>query len=513
MKTQYDILIIGSGAGGGTLAYKLADSGKKILVLERGGYIPTEKENWESEAVFGAQKYMTEELWLDKDNKTFRPGQHYNVGGNTKVYGAALFRMRESDYNEVIHHNGISPKWPISYTDLKPYYLEAEKLYNVHGERGTDPTEPSEESPYPLPPLPNEPRIQEVFDDLKAYGLHPFPCPIGVDLEKEKQARAPYVLDRFDGFPDPTEHKSDAHVNALRKALEHENVTLMINAKVTKLITDPSGTEVKEVHAEHEGDLLRLKADLVVLSCGAINSAALLLKSANDKCPNGLANSSDMVGRNYMFHTNSALMAISKEPNSTKFGKTFAMNDYYLNSGDADFDFPLGHIQMLGKSDEGQIKAQSPVPAPGFTFEWIAKHAVDFWLATEDLPQMGNRITLQNGQIKITYSHSNVESHDRLKKKLKSALEHSGKFSHFFPRNVYFSKDMGISAVAHQNGTVRFGDNPKSSTLDIYCRSHDIKNLFVVDGSFFVSSSAVNPSLTIIANALRVGDYIKNEIL
>ncbi len=513
METEYDIIIIGSGAGGSTLAYKLADSGKKILIIERGGYIPIEKENWESEAVFVNQKYTTKDLWLDKNEKTFNPGQHYNVGGNTKVYGAALFRMRESDFNDVKHHSGISPKWPISYTDLKPYYLEAEKLYDVHGERGADPTEPPEDAPYPLPPLPNEPHIQEVVDDLKAYGLHPFPCPIGVNLEKEKHADAPFVLDRFDGFPDPTEHKADAHVNALRKALEHDNVTLITKTRVTRLETNVSGTEIKIVYAEHEGEKLWLTADLVVLSCGAINSAVLLLESANDQYPKGLANSSDMVGRNYMFHTNSAMMAISKESNPTKFGKTFALNDYYLNSGDKDFDFPLGHIQMLGKSDKDQIKAESPVPAPGFTFEWMADHAVDFWLGTEDLPQMDNRITLKDGQIKITYSHSNVKSHDKLKEKLKSALEHSGKFSHFFPRNVYFSKDMDIAAVAHQNGTICFGKDPKTSALDIYCRSHDIKNLFVVDGSFFVSSSAVNPSLTIIANALRVGDYIKNEVL
>lgn len=510
MRTHYDIIIIGTGAGGSTLAYKLADSGKKILVLERGGYIPDEKENWESEAVFVEKKYATKDLWLDKDDNTFQPEQHYNVGGNTKVYGAALFRMRETDFGEVKHYSGLSPKWPISYSDLKPYYLEAETLYDVHGERGTDPTEPPEDAPYPLPPLPNPPRIQEVFDDLRAFGLHPFPCPIGVDLDKEKYANAPFTLDRFDGYPDPTEHKADAHVHALRKALIHDNVELMINAKVTRLLTNATGTEIKEVHTEHNGETLHLTADLVVVSCGAINSAALLLASANDQHPNGLANSSDMVGRNYMFHTNSAMMAISKEPNPTKFGKTFALNDYYLNSGDADFPFPLGHIQMLGKSDEGQIKAQSPIPAPEFTFEWMAKHAVDFWLGTEDLPQMDNRVTLKDGQIKITYSHSNVKSHEKLKEKLKFALEHSGKFSHFFPRNVYFSKDMGIPAVAHQNGTACFGKDPKTSVLDIYCRSHDIKNLFVVDGSFFVSSSAVNPSLTIIANALRVGDYIKN---
>jgi choline dehydrogenase-like flavoprotein len=212
-----------------------------------------------------------------------------------------------------------------------------------------------------------------------------------------------------------------------------------------------------------------------------------------------------------MFHNNSAMLAVSKEPNPTKFGKTFGINDYYYRSDD--FKFPLGHIQMLGKSDKNQIQGDSPIPAPGFTFELMAQHAVDFWLASEDLPDPNNRISVVKGQIKIDYTPNNLEGHRRLKEKLKSALEHSGKFSHFFPKSIYFSKDMPLAAVAHQNGTIRFGTDPKTSALDLYCRSHDIKNLFVVDGSFFVSSSAVNPALTIMANALRVGDYIKSELL
>ena len=509
--THYNIIIVGSGAGGGTLAYQLAPSGKKILVLERGGYIPDEKENWDSEEIFVKNRYMTEERWLDKHDKPFRPGQHYNVGGNTKLYGAALFRMRENDFNEVVHHGGISPKWPISYTDLQPYYLEAEKLYAVHGERGADPTEPPEDAPYPRTALPHEPRIQEVVDDFKAFGLHPFPLPIGVDLEKEKQAGAPFVLDRFDGYPDPTEHKGDAHVNALRAALQHPNVTLLTQAKVNQLVTNAAGNEIKELLVEVNGQTQTIRADLIVLSCGAINSAALLLNSANDQYPRGLANASDVIGRHYMFHQNSAMIALSREPNPTKFGKTFGINDYYYGSDD--FKYPLGHIQMLGKSDEMQIKGDSPVPAPGFTFEVMAKHAVDFWLASEDLPDPNNRITVKKGQIKIDYTKNNEEGHHRLKKKLIAALEHSGNYSHILPKSIFFSKNMDIASVGHQNGTIRFGDDPTTSALDIYCRSHDIKNLFVVDGSFFVSSSAVNPSLTIMANALRVGDYISNQVL
>ncbi|WP_111307303.1 GMC oxidoreductase [Confluentibacter sediminis] len=511
MTKHVDIIIIGSGAGGATIAYKLADSGKKILILERGDYIPIEKENWDSEEVFVKNRYTTKEKWLDKNDKEFGPGQHYNVGGNTKLYGAALFRMRESDFNEVKHYGGISPKWPISYTDLKPYYLEAEKLYNVHGERGIDPTDPNDENPYPLPPLPHEPRIQEVVDDLKTFGLHPFPLPIGVNPDIDKKASGPFVLDRFDGFPDPTEHKADAQTNSLRLALKHDNVTLWTNAQVNKLLTNSSGTEISAVDVNYQNENIIINADIVILSAGAINSAALLLKSANDKHPNGLGNASDVVGRHYMFHNNSAMIALSTEPNHTKFGKTFGINDYYHRS--EDFEFPLGHIQMLGKSDKIQISGDSPIPAPGFTFDIMAKHAVDFWLTSEDLPDPNNRIMLKDEKIKVIYNKNNWLPHEKLTEKLKYALSHSGKFSHFFPKHIYFSKNMDIAAVAHQNGTVRFGNDSKTSALDIFCQSHDVKNLFVVDGSFFVSSSAVNPALTIIAMALRVGDYIKKDIL
>lgn len=508
---MYDIIIIGSGAGGATMAYKLADTGKKILVIERGDYVPIEKENWDSVEVFGKNRYTTTEIWLDKDDNDFRPGMHYNVGGNTKFYGAALFRLREEDFGEIQHFGGVSPAWPIKYQYLQPYYLEAEKLFHVHGKRGSDPTEPFDSEPYPELPLPNEPRIQEVFDELKNYGLHPFELPVGVNFKPHPTANAPYTLDRFDGFPDASERKGDAHLSVLAKALEFPNVELMTNAKVTKLNTDESGTRISEVIVEHDGGLKMLSANTFILSAGAINSAALLLKSADGKFPNGLANSSDQVGRNYMFHQNTALVALYTEENNSKFGKTFGVNDFYhANRG---FQYPLGHIQMLGKSDEHQIAADSPVPAPGFTFELMAKHAVDFWLTSEDLPDPENRITLQNGQIKVSYTPNNQQGHHLLKEEFVKALKHSGNFHSFFFKGIYFSKGIGLASPAHQNGTTKMGTDPSTSVVDTYCKTHDLENLYIVDGGFFVSSGAVNPALTIIAMALRVGDHLKNTVL
>lgn len=508
---HYDLIIIGTGAGGGTLARKLAPTGKKILILERGDYIPREKENWDTEEVFLKARYKVKENWTDKNGKSFHPGIHYCVGGNTKVYGAALLRMREQDFHEVKHHGGISPAWDLKYSDFAPYYLEAEKLYSVHGLRGSDPTEPIESNAYPLPPLEHEPRIQELFADVKKLGLKPFPLPIGFRNE-ETPGESSVILDRFDGFPDPTESKADAHVVGIKEALKYENVTLETNSYVSRLITDDTGKEIKSIEVFRNGETVIYSAGIVIVSAGAINSAALLLRSGNEKHPNGLANSSDVVGRHYMAHNNSAMIALSTKPNPTKFGKTFAINDFYF--GAEDFGFPMGHIQMLGKSDQMMFREDAPSFAPGLTLDYMAKHALDFWMTSEDLPLSENRVTLdKTGNIVLSYTENNQEGHKRLQKKLRWILEHAGCESHLLPNNIYLGKKIPIAGTAHQCGTIRFGNDPKTSALNTDCRAHEVENLYVVDGSFFPSSSAVNPALTIMANALRVGDHLINEVL
>jgi len=510
-QNHFDIIIIGTGAGGGTLTKKLSGSGKQILILERGDFLPREKENWDTEEVFIKARYKANEEWLDKDDREFEPGIHYCVGGNTKIYGAALLRLREEDFGEVKHHDGVSPAWPLSYTDLKPWYLKAEKMYDVHGERQTDPTEPEEDQPYPHPPLTHEPRIQELFDDITNLGIKAFPLPVGVNL-KENNSQGSLVLDRFDGFPDPTESKADSHVVGIKPAVKSENVRLLTNVFVEKLETNGSGTEIDKVIAKRDGEQIEFSADIVVVACGAVNSAALLLRSANEKHPDGLANRSGVVGRHYMAHNNSALLAISKKPNPTKFGKTFAINDYYFGSDD--FDYPLGHIQMLGKSDSVMFREEAPSFTPDYPLDFMAKHALDFWLTSEDLPDLENRVTLtDSGQIRLSYTENNLEGHERLIKKLKWILKNSGCEPSLMPNHLYFGKKIPLAGTAHQCGTIRFGTDPEASALDTNCRAHDVENLYVVDGSFFPSSSAVNPGLTIMAMALRVGDHLTNEVL
>jgi choline dehydrogenase-like flavoprotein len=517
--THYDVIIIGTGAGGGTLSHRLAPSGKRILILERGDYVPREKANWDPEVVNVNGHYNTKESWLDRDGKGLHPHTNYYVGGNTKFYGAALFRMRKEDFGELRHHGGISPAWPISYDDLEPYYTQAERLYQVHGNRGEDPTEPPAAEPYPWPAVSHEPRIQQLSNDFSRAGLKPFHVPIGVMLDEKNPRESRCIrCNTCDGFPCLVHAKSDAQVLCVDEAIKHPNVTLLTNALVKRLETNSTGRQVNAVIVERQGGLETYSADVVVVSCGAINSAALLLRSANDKHPPGLANSSDVVGRHYMGHTNSVLMAISKCPNPTIFQKTLAVNDFYF--GSKDFPYPMGHISFVGKLDAITLKAGAPAIAPNFTLELMAKHSLDFWLTSEDLPDPDNRVRIdRNGNIVLAYTPNNLEPHERLKTKLKEAMKqtHCEKHGHechqgLFARNLYAGQRIPLAGVAHQNGTIRFGRDPKTSALDANCKAHDLDNLYVVDGSFFVSSSAVNPALTIMANALRVGDRLLERL-
>ena len=512
---HYDVIIIGTGAGGGTLAYHLAPSGKRILLLERGGYVRREKDNWEPRAVNVEAKYQTKEVWRDADGNELHPHTNYNVGGNTKFFGAALFRLRKEDFGEIRHRGGISPAWPISYEDLEPYYTRAEQLYRVHGRRGEDPTDPRAALPYPHPPVSHEPRMQQLSEDFARLGLNPFHTPLGVMLD-EKDPRSQCIrCNTCDGYPCLVYAKSDAQVVTVDPALERPNVVLVTNAYVSRLETDASGRQVTTVQVERNGVKETYSAEIVVVACGAINSAALLLRSANDKHPRGLANSSDIVGRHYMGHVNSVLMAVSKCANPTIFQKTLSLNDFYFPS--KDWEYPMGHISFVGKLDGETLKAGAPAIAPGFTLDLMARHSLDFWLTSEDLPEPTNRVTLdRDANIVLTYKPNNEEAHKRLIAKLESLMKQQSKcaihghtcYQGLFSQNLFIDERIPLGGVAHQNGTIRFGRDPKTSALDINCKAHDVDNLYVVDGSFFPSSGAVNPALTIIANALRVGDHL-----
>jgi choline dehydrogenase-like flavoprotein len=509
---SYDVIIVGTGAGGGTLARHLAPSGKRVLLLERGDWLAREPQNWSTADVFIDNRYISPDTWYDAKGKAFQPQIHYFVGGATKLYGAALYRLRREDFGELRHHDGVSPAWPIGYDDMEPYYTQAEQHYQVHGARGEDPTEPPASAPYPFPALSHEPRIQQLSDDLAAAGFHPFHAPCGVLLD---EANLPFSqcirCGTCDGFPCLVHAKSDADVLGVRPALEHPNVTLLTDAEAVRLDTNAAGTAVTGVVVDHAGIRETFAGDLVVVSCGAANSAKLLLASANDKHPNGLANGSDQVGRNYMFHNSQAVLALSKGPNPTVFQKTLGVNDFYFGSDD--FDYPMGNIQMIGKSQADMFKGEKPLEtklAPDVVLRDFATHAVDFWLSTEDLPVPENRVTLErDGNVKLSYSASNATAARRLYHQLKLMLGRLGMHpDHLIPRHAYLKTDIPVAGVAHQAGTCRMGADPASSVLNTDCRAHELDNLYVVDTSFFPSIGAVNPALTAMANALRVGDHL-----
>ncbi len=507
MKISYDCIIIGTGAGGGTLAWRLAQSGKKILVLERGPFLPREKANWDTVQVFRENRYHTTEVWYDKQGNELHPGTGYWVGGNTKVYGAALFRLRREDFETLHHKGGISPEWPVKYNDFEPYYTAAEKLYCVHGKRGMDPTEPPASAEFPFPPVSNEPRIQELHDAIASQGLKPFPVPLGLKLNEANMVLSECIrCDSCDGYPCLVNGKSDADVNCIQPALKHPNVTLVTEAKVLRLITNASGRAITEVEVGLKDGVTKFSGDLVVVSCGAINSAALLLKSANDKHPDGLANSSGQVGRNFMFHQAGAILAVTTKPNPSRYMKTFAVNDFYF--GDKDFKFPMGNVQLIGSFNFEMMRGDAPRLTPGVVLEEIASHAVPWWLTSEDLPDRNNRVRVVNGNIHLDYTPNNTEAYDHLMDRWTAVLKKADAGEHIVPLAAYLRKKIPLEGVAHQNGTCRFGKDPKTSVLDLNCRAHDVDNLYVVDGAFFPSSAAVNPSLTIMANALRVGDHL-----
>ena len=495
---RYDFIIIGSGMGGGTVAYALRDSGARILLLERGDFLPQEAQNWQVDAVFKENRYKPAENWIDAGNGgEFKPGVHYYVGGNTKVYGAALPRFRVRDFDALEHEGGTSPAWPIAYADLEPYYNIAEELFFVHGRAGDDPAEPPRSRPYPFPEVPHEAYIAELIEKLRAQGLHPYCLPMAIDLRAGGRC---IRCKTCDGFPCRVQAKGDAEICLVRPALAAGGIELWTNTQARRLLTDERGKRVTAVEVERAGETLRVSADRFILSCGAVNSAILLLRSADSRHPDGLANSSGLLGRNYMVHNNTALTAVAPlKTNPTVFQKTTAVNDYYF--GDADFAWPMGNIQALGKLQAGMLSAAKPyMPKPILTA--MARRSVDWWVMSEDLPDPENRVYLDaDGSVQVRWQPNNRVAHQELIHRAVRMMRAAG-------YAFVFTETLGIETNSHQCGTARFGTDPATSVLDPFCKTHDIDNLYVMDSSFFPSSTAMNPALTICAQALRLADRL-----
>ncbi|MDR1990331.1 MAG: GMC family oxidoreductase [Acidobacteriaceae bacterium] len=502
MTDRFDIIVIGSGAGGGTLARALASTGARMLILERGEAVPQEPSNWDPVEVWKHLRYRSEEQWLDEQGHEFLPYMHYNVGGNSKFWGSVLFRLRVEDFGELTHRGGVSPAWPIDYATLAPFYDRAERMYCVHGEVGIDPTEPPRGA-YPHPPIPHSAEMAVLVAKLRTLGFHPLPLPLA--LIDPGEPGGCVLCNTCNSFPCRIHKKGDAEVCGVMPALQHDNVTLWTGAHAERLHTDPSGQRVVAVDVRRGNATIRVEADLFIVSCGAVNSAALLLRSASDRHKDGLANSSGLVGRRYMAHHATMMEGFNPwRVNRTVFQKTVAINDYYLRGPDD--EFPLGQIQSQGRTHG--VMAQTAYPMiPVWAYDAWVKRGVDWLAMSEDLPDATNRVVVTaDGRIQLDYRPNNNDTHRRLVAVTKQMLKDLG-----FRAVVAHSH--GSRNTTHQCGTLCFGRDSRTSVLDEYCRAHDLDNLFVVDASFFPSSAAVNPALTIIAQALRVADYIASTRL
>jgi choline dehydrogenase-like flavoprotein len=493
---SYDIVIVGTGMGGGTLAYGLRNSGARILLIERGDFIPSEPENWDADAVFVDGRYKAKDRWQAADGSWFEPGTTYAVGGNSKVYGASLPRFQTQDFQETLHADGVSPAWPFDYTELERHYGEAELLLGVHGEpeAGLQQTRTTD---YPFPPVPDEPEVAEIRRRLRERGYKPSYLPLGIDLAPGHRCQR---VGTCDGYVCKLDAKADSDVRCVRPALASGNVEIVTGAYATRVLSDDAG-RATAVEIQHGDQRLTVDAGIVVVSCGAINSAALLLRS---RTASGqvLANSSNTVGRNYMVHNNSIMLAVKPvSRNHVTFQKTLYLNDFY-DRGTEDHPFPLGHIQLIGKVREQMTKSQAPW-APAWAHRYLTSRSTDWWIFSEDLPDPANRVELtEAGGIRLHRTANNTRAHTVLVREARKIARAAG-----YP--ITFTRQPGIDVCSHQAGTVRAGFDPQTSALDPWCRAHDVENLYVVDASFFPSLPVMNPALTIAANALRVAEHIQ----
>ncbi|MFY7776873.1 MAG: FAD-dependent oxidoreductase [Elstera sp.] len=491
LPAQTDVLIIGSGIGGATLAAGLAGSGARVVMLERGEAIPATAPARDARAIFGRGHFRPKETWRDGAGRAFSPGTYYVVGGNSKFYGAVLLRYRREDFAPRAHAEGDSPGWPFPYETLEPWYGRAETLFRVRGPEGEDPTEPPHSTRYPHPPLADEPAIAEVRERLRGVGLTPFSLPLAVDIERWLAAGAT----PWDGFPDTRCGKLDAETAPLAHALRDPGFRLITGARVRRLLPSLDGRKVTAVEVETAEGLQRVTAGVIVLSAGAVNSAAVLLAS-------GIANRSDSVGRYFMNHNCSAILAVDpRRPNPSVYQKTLGINDFYLSDGQG--GPPLGNIQLLGKISGPILKPALPW-VPERLLGLLARYSTDWYAMSEDLPRPDSRVTLDGDTIRLDWRRSNMRAHHGLVKAFRARLREAG-----YP--IVLTRLFDQRTPSHQCGTTRMGTDPATSVVDPFCRSHEVSNLFVVDAGFLPTSAAVNPALTIAAQALRVADHLRSQ--
>ena len=497
-----DLIIVGSGVGGASLAAALAPSGLKIIVLEKGERILPTPEARDDVAIFQRGHFAPTEKWMGSDGTPFVAGNYYAVGGNSKFYGAVMYRYRETDFLPRAHLQGSSPGWPMRYADLEPWYGKAETLFRVRGTTKEDPSEPVHSTGYTYPPVPDEPVMRKVRDRLKRAGAHPSSLPLAIDIEQ-------WLAEGktgWDAFPNTGRGKIDAESGPLTDALAHQNVRLMTGAEVLRLETDAIGEQVLAAIVRVNGHEQRLTARAFAVAAGAIQTAALLLRSANATHPTGLANGSDQLGRNFMNHNSSAMLTIDPRLRNTSiYQKTLSFNDFY--DVDPVTGYPLGNVQGLGRITAPILQANMKIlPMP--LARLVAAYAFGWFLQSEDIPNPESRVMVKDGQIVMHWQRSNMAAHEALIARTKSVMKRAG-----FP--IVLVHTFGRKTTSHQCGTARLGRDIAQSVVNTDLRAHQIKNMWITDASVLPTSAAVNPALTVAALVLRsagsVKDFLKRK--
>ncbi|MGH6737044.1 MAG: GMC oxidoreductase [Methyloceanibacter sp.] len=471
MTAQYDVIIIGSGAGGGSVAYKLANAGKRVLLIEKGAFLPRDASTLDVRQVFVDGVFKNHVVWLDGKGDQFVPGEFYNVGGKTKWYGAALFRFRPVEFEAEQDYGLLG--WPFGYDELKPYYDEATDLLKITAFK-------------------NEPELQALLDKIitadPGWQLHPLPLGLSHDIINH-----PEEAKHFDGFASPSGLKSDSERNLIDHIRDRPNFTLLAGDPVSELVSAPG--DPRTIVGVTCADGSTYEAETTVLAAGAMTSPRILqdhLHASGLALPCG-----DLVGANFKMHINSAVLGFSPFKDHDVLRKTAVLyND----------KFPHSSMQCLGWIDPELLAVQAPPLTPGFIDKFLGTRAIGFWATTEDSSSPQNRIISggPGGKPIMDYSL------DRIPHAVK---EHHALIDAWIERLLAagllgVDKYMGMAGTAHALGSLVTGTDPKTSVVDPHGKVHGMERLYVGDGSPLPRASRVNPSLTIYAWGLRLGDHL-----